>query len=515
MAKKKITILVFGLLFVGIWSWGLAGESGAVPTRIKVQGRIMEGSRPMTGTRYVSFRIYDELSGTRASLWSELNRSVTFDTSGVFDVILGEVTPINIDFLGEDHYLEVRLPDRDPFPRQRLISTPYAITTKNLKGGIVDAGGTINTSASYQIGGNNIFSALNLYEQNVFAGIGAGRSNSTGKNNTFLGDYAGQANTVWWDNTFLGHYAGYSSDKGGNTFVGESAGYNNTTGNQNIFLGQSAGYSNTTGYANTYLGRSAGYYGVTDTFNTFAGYNTGNKNTTGGDTFVGTYTGQNNTTGHSNSFLGTISGLSNTIGSSNTFLGSGAGVNNTMGINNIFIGYSAGYNETNSYRLYIDNSNTASPLIYGYFDPDFPDRPLNRIKINGNLGVGVDRHLTYRLTLPTNTDNSGKGVAYAWATYSSIRWKDNIRPIDDPIGKIKQLRGVYFDWKKNKQRDLGMIAEEVGRVIPEVVSYEDNGKDASGLDYNRLVALLVEVIKEQRKKISSLKQEMLELKGNR
>ena len=78
--------------------------------------------------------------------------------------------------------------------------------------------------------------------------------------------------------------------------------------------------------------------------------------------------------------------------------------------------------------------------------------------------------------------------------------------------KVKNLRGVYFDWKADGKHDIGMIAEEVGKVIPEVVTYEENGKDAKSLDYARLVSVLVEAIKEQQKQIEELKSEIEELK---
>jgi len=70
---------------------------------------------------------------------------------------------------------------------------------------------------------------------------------------------------------------------------------------------------------------------------------------------------------------------------------------------------------------------------------------------------------------------------------------------------VQGLRGVYFDWKSNGKHDIGMIAEEVAEVIPEVVGYEDNSKDVSSMDYARLVALLVEAVKEQQKEIADLK----------
>jgi len=88
----------------------------------------------------------------------------------------------------------------------------------------------------------------------------------------------------------------------------------------------------------------------------------------------------------------------------------------------------------------------------------------------------------------------GAGVNYGAS--SSRRWKHNVEPIDDPLHKLAQLRGVYFDWDKDHggHHDVGMIAEEVGAVLPEVVSYEANGIDASGMDYSKLTPLLVEAV---------------------
>lgn len=49
------------------------------------------------------------------------------------------------------------------------------------------------------------------------------------------------------------------------------------------------------------------------------------------------------------------------------------------------------------------------------------------------------------------------------------------------MDKVRRLRGVSFDWTESGSRDIGMIAEEVGRVIPEIVDYEANGTDAKAL----------------------------------
>jgi hypothetical protein len=49
------------------------------------------------------------------------------------------------------------------------------------------------------------------------------------------------------------------------------------------------------------------------------------------------------------------------------------------------------------------------------------------------------------------------------------------------------------------KHEIGVIAKEVGAVVPEVVSYEENGKDARGVDYSRLTALLIEALKQQQR----------------
>ena len=92
----------------------------------------------------------------------------------------------------------------------------------------------------------------------------------------------------------------------------------------------------------------------------------------------------------------------------------------------------------------------------------------------------------------------GAGVNYG--STSSIRWKSNIEAIEEPLEKISRLRGVYFDWdaEHGGHHDVGMIAEEVGAVLPEIVNYEENGVDAHGMDYSKLTPLLVEAMKQIR-----------------
>lgn len=131
------------------------------------------------------------------------------------------------------------------------------------------------------------------------------------------------------------------------------------------------------------------------------------------------------------------------------------------------------------------------------------------IGTNGNVSIGTVNQGNI-LTVVQNSVTDP--IADAWTTYSSIRWKEHIVPFSGALQKIERLRTVYFDWKSTQQRDLGMIAEEVGAVLPEVVVYEPNGKDAKSIDYGRMTAVLVQAIKEQQVQIRELQKEIADLK---
>jgi hypothetical protein len=90
---------------------------------------------------------------------------------------------------------------------------------------------------------------------------------------------------------------------------------------------------------------------------------------------------------------------------------------------------------------------------------------------------------------------------------SDKRLKDNIKNISDPIEKLKKINGVEFDWNDNQStyegHDLGVIAQEIQAVMPEIVNERSNGYLA--VKYDRIVALLIEAVKEQQKQIDELK----------
>jgi len=78
-----------------------------------------------------------------------------------------------------------------------------------------------------------------------------------------------------------------------------------------------------------------------------------------------------------------------------------------------------------------------------------------------------------------------------------------------------KLRGVYFKWdaEHGGHHDVGMIAEEVGEVLPEIVEYEEDGKYTSGMDYSKLTPLLVEAVKALKVEVNELQRQNEEKDG--
>ncbi len=354
--------------------------------------------------------------------------------------------------------------------------------------------------------------------------------------NYSIGQEAGVNITDGEFNSFLGYRAGKSLKDGDcNIFIGYQSGFNTlgtlnipggSEGSWNCFIGYQAGYSNIHGANNTFIGSSAGRSTDSD-HNTCLGSNSGTNNTGYSNTFIGSYAGMKNTIGGYNVFLGRGAGWNIQDGSGNTFIGSGAGANIKSGqeniiigsgaagenyfagsgtgssniiignragyslsntSSNIFIGNEAGYNETGSNLLVIENSSSSTPLVYGNFE-------TNKVNINGDLAA---------LTVNTLSD---------------IALKQNIIQLTDVIEKLNLIRGVYFDWDLSgntglllkEGRQIGVIAQEVEKVYPELVMIDDKGFKM--VDYSKLTPILLEAVKEQQQKITSYKAENDDLRS--
>ena len=121
-----------------------------------------------------------------------------------------------------------------------------------------------------------------------------------------------------------------------------------------------------------------------------------------------------------------------------------------------------------------------------------------------SLGIGTAPDATYELKIQGDVAASGDIVAYYT---SDKRLKDNIQPIQNALDKVNELGGYTFDWneelqKARKGHDIGVIAQEVQSVLPEVVVERDNGY--LGVDYQKLVPVLIEAIKELSAKVKEL-----------
>jgi hypothetical protein len=135
------------------------------------------------------------------------------------------------------------------------------------------------------------------------------------------------------------------------------------------------------------------------------------------------------------------------------------------------------------------------------------------VRENGFVGMGNSAP-TVRLQV------SGDIIANSIAGSSDIRFKKDISPIENPLAKVMQLRGVNFNWNTSafpqrmfsENRTLGFIAQEVEKVLPEIVQTENTAEGYKSVQYDKVVALLVEAVKAQQKQIQQLKREVKKLK---
>jgi len=92
---------------------------------------------------------------------------------------------------------------------------------------------------------------------------------------------------------------------------------------------------------------------------------------------------------------------------------------------------------------------------------------------------------------------------------SDERLKKNIKTVENAVEKISALRGVTFDWKEGNSKGIGLIAQEVKNVLPDVVTTDENG--FMGIKYTNIIGILVEAIKDQQEQINTLKKQIEKL----
>ena len=108
--------------------------------------------------------------------------------------------------------------------------------------------------------------------------------------------------------------------------------------------------------------------------------------------------------------------------------------------------------------------------------------------------------LKANIASPTFT---GTVTAPAFNSTSSIRFKENVAPINDALSIVNKLQGVTFDWKESRQSDIGVIAEQVNEVIPQFVSKDEAGTPQA-VEYGKFTSILIEAVKQLAKRVEEL-----------
>ena len=126
---------------------------------------------------------------------------------------------------------------------------------------------------------------------------------------------------------------------------------------------------------------------------------------------------------------------------------------------------------------------------------------------NSTLWYSVPETTTHQFKWYAGTTNvatlSGTGVLTAvdFNTTSDQNLKLNIKPIQSPLSKLLQLNGVTFEWKNTNKSAIGVIAQEVEKIFPELVS---DDTDYKTVKYNGLIGVLIEAVKELSAKVEKL-----------
>ncbi len=389
---------------------------------------------------------------------------------------------------------------------------------------------------------------------NTACGNKALTSNTTGFANSSLGDHALYNNKTGVNNTAIGANALYINNGNWNTAIGEASAFYNYTGSRNTSVGNYSLYKNYSGKYNTAIGNCSLLRNQYGSSLVAVGDSALLNNGDGGDSTLGLYNTAvgaqsftSNTTGNYNTALGYKTDVLSSGLNYATALGSKAhvAVSNALVLGGtgdayvkVGIGTAAPENLLDivspassdaDVRVLSPDAHKSSLKLfesgnYGYeFQYNGNNDKLNLwsrtfagnegIRMtwlkNGNVGIGTQTP-SYKLQIGIAGDGS-QARANAWNTFSDKRWKTNIVLIDNPLKKLQSINGYYYNWKNgtDKSTQVGVIAQEVEKVLPEIVSTDDEGYKS--LDYSKLAPLLIEAVKQQQQIISKQNEQILQL----
>ena len=354
----------------------------------------------------------------------------------------------------------------------------------------------------------NFTSATDSY--NVAVGRGAGQSITTGIQNTLLGGLAGDVLT----------------DADYNVAIGLSALGGDTKGNKSVAIGANAlavqNFTSSTDSNNTAVGYKAGNAVTNGSGNTFVGANSGDGTDDGSYNVAIGDSALSANCGNSNVAIGRLAGNALT-GTDNTFVGEQAGASCVQTNSNTFIGEQAGSTMTTG------SNNT----ILGGFDGN--QSIIGDIRHLSNYVVISDGDGNSRLWITggTNSNQLFSPAVYAWTTSNSanvivtsstghlarstsaLKYKQDIRDLESiDIDKFRPVRYKSKCEVDDQTVDhFGIIADEVHDAgITELVQYGDKN-EIEGFEYERLTAVLVKNLQEQKKTILALEARIKTLEG--
>ena len=366
-----------------------------------------------------------------------------------------------------------------------------------------------------------------MYGDNTATGANALNENAYGSNNTATGSQALYNSLSGNNNTATGYGAlfGAANNSGNNnTATGYAALYNNNASNTTA-TGYQALYSNTTGTYNNADGYNALYSNTTGSFNTATGYQALQYNTANDNTATGSFALYGTTTGGGNTATGALALAINTYGADNTADGYSAlaansfGYNNTAsgtfalaanstGTNNIAIGSSAASNVSggNSNNIEIGTSGTSTDsgvisIGTSGVQTSFFAQGIYGVSSGNNSAV------------PVLVDSSGQLVTVS----SSRRFKEDIKDMGEASNGLMRLRPVTFRYKKpladgSQPTQYGLIAEEVAKVYPDLVSYSADGQIET-VKYQVLDSMLLNEVQRQQAQIRDLAERLAKMEA--
>ena len=369
---------------------------------------------------------------------------------------------------------------------------------------------------------------------NIVMGCEAGLCLTSGANNIFLGQEAGKKIVDGVDNVALGQHAGCALTSGCyNVFLGSNAGCTNTSGDSNIAIGCQVSLPSTTGDKQLAIGNGSDRWIAGDSsFNvTIANKLLVNASgivtaSSGIVTYYGDGSqlsglGESDKIAEGNTEVEVIDTGSNGIikftteGSERARIDSsgrmGIGVTNPVAKLEVNVGtaVTALDIQGSAGQLFSVTNNLTSGSIFSVND------------VSGIPSIDVDADGTIQLAPFSTTEMVGVGTtnpttklhvigevtATDFNSTSDARLKTNVQVIDDPLAKVLQINGVSFNWVENNKPSMGVIADNIEEVLPELVS----DTDPKTVNYNGLIGLLIEVVKDQQTQINSLNERLSQL----